>query len=375
MSSLKTSPKITSVSEDGDVYKFTISGINLAFANALRRTIISDIPCVVIETEHYETNKCNIEVNTGRLHNEILKQRLSCIPIHTTDLVEFPSKYVLELDAKNETDNIMYVTTEQFRIKNKETGNYLTENETRKIFPPNANTNSYIDFARLRSKISDSIPGEELKLTAEFSVSTAKTNSMYNMVSICSYGNTPDSVKAAEIWEEQEAKLQSDGISAEEIEFQKKNFALLDAQRYFVPDSFDFTLQTIGVYENKELITKACAVLQNKFIDMIQGLDADIVPILNSETTIDHCFDVILENEDYTIGKVLEYMLYEKYYQGDKSLSFCGFKKFHPHNADSTIRVAFEQKGDKSMVRQIVREACVDSQEVFKKIYRSFKPE
>jgi DNA-directed RNA polymerase II subunit RPB3 len=372
MSNLKINPAISNISEDGDRYQFTISGINLSFANALRRTIISDIPCVTIQTETHETNQCNIEVNTGRLHNEILKHRLSCIPIHTTDLVEFPNKYTLELDAKNETDNIMYVTTEQFRIKNKETGNYLTESETRKIFPPNAKTNSFIDFARLRPKISDSIPGEELKLTAEFSVNTAKESSMFNVVSICSYGNTPDLTRGAEIWEEQESKLRADGIGKDEIEFQKKNFALLDAQRHFIPDSYDFTIQTIGIYENKELVKKACAVLQNKFIDMIQGLDSDIVPILNSETTMDNCFDVLLENEDYTMGKVIEYMLYEKHYQGDKTLSFCGFKKFHPHNADSTVRIAFEKKADKSVASQYVREACVDAQDLFKKIYGMF---
>jgi DNA-directed RNA polymerase alpha subunit len=79
-------PAISQVSEDGDLLGFTLSGINLCFANALRRTILSDIPCVVIHTETYETNQCNITKNTGRLHNEILKHRLSCIPIHTSDL-------------------------------------------------------------------------------------------------------------------------------------------------------------------------------------------------------------------------------------------------------------------------------------------------
>ena len=372
MTSLKMNPVLSSVSEDSDIYQFTLSGINLAFANAIRRTILSDIPCVVIQTEHYETNQCNIMVNTGRLHNEILNQRLSCIPIHTTDLVDFPNRYVLELDAKNETDNIIYVTTEQFRIKNKENGNYLTEVETRKLFPPNPKTNSFIDFARLRPKISDSIPGEELKFTAEFSVSTAKTNSMFNVVSKCAYGNTPDAAKSAELWEEQDAKLRSEGLSKEDIEFQKKNYALLDAQRNFIPDSFDFVIKTIGIYENRELVQKACAVLQNKLIDMIQGLDSDIVPILNSETTMDHCFDIVLENEDYTIGKILEYILYEKHYQGDKTLSFCGFKKMHPHNPDSIVRVAFEKKSDKGMVRQYIREACVESQDLFKRVYQMF---
>ncbi len=362
-------PKIKPISDEDDIYRFTLSGVDVCFANSIRRTILSDIPCVVIHTETHETNKCAISVNTGRLHNEIIKHRLSCIPIHSADLIDFPNKYTLEVHGKNDTDNIMYVTTEHFRIKNKENGNYLTENEVRKIFPPNPQTNSFIDFARLRPRITDSIPGEELKLTAEFSISTAKTNSMYNMVSKCAYGNTIDSAKAAEVWEEQEQKLRSDGMSKDDIEFQKKNFYSLDAYRHFIPNSFDFSIKTVGVYENKELMKKACAILQNKFIDMIQSVDSDTIPIFNSETTMDYCFDVLIEDDDYTIGKVLEYVLYEKYYQGEKTLSFCGFKKFHPHNSDSTIRIAFEKKAEKNMAQQYIREACVISQELFKKIY------
>ena len=49
----------------------------------------------------------------------------------------------------------------------------------------------FIDFARVRPAMGD-VPGEELILNAEFSVHTAKENSMFNVASICSYGNTVD---------------------------------------------------------------------------------------------------------------------------------------------------------------------------------------
>lgn len=366
-------PSISNISEEGDVYRFTLSGINVSFANAIRRTILSDIPITVIETETEAVNKCTITENTGRLHNEIIKQRLSSIPIHVKDLDELPGKYILEVDVTNDTENIMYVTTEHFRIRNKESGVYMTKERTREIFPPSNLTNMYIDFARLRPKMGDGLPGEQLKLTAEFSTSNAKENSMYNVVSKCAYGNTKNTAKIAEIWEEQNAKLRSDGVSSEDIAFQKKNFELLDAQRQFQPDSFDFVIQTIGIYDNRELVYKACAILQNKLIDMIQALDSDIVGIVASQTTMDHCFDVFLDNEDYTIGKVLEYILYEKHYMNDKTLSFCGFKKFHPHDTDSRIRIAFDKKGDKTIVKQYLRAACVDAQELFKVVYKMFK--
>ena len=195
---------------------------------------------------------------------------------------------------------------------------------------------------------------------------------MFNVVSKCSYGNTVDLAKIDEMWEQYEDKMRSENNTKEEIEFQKKNFYLLDAQRYFIADSFDFIIQTLGIYTNKELVQKACIILQNKFVELVSAIDNDILPINISETTMEHSYDIILENEDYTIGKVIEYILYEKYYIGEKTLTFCGFKKFHPHDTNSSIRIAFDQKSDKTMIKQYLHTACIDAQEVFKKIYKLF---
>ena len=147
---------------------------------------MSDIPIVGFYTETHENNDCKIEVNTGRLHNEILKHRLSCIPVHSSDLSILPGNYVLEVDVKNESENLMFVTTEDFKIKNKTNDNYLTSEETKKIFPANDKTGMYIDFARLRPKISQQLPGEHIKLTSEFTIHTAKeTAYMICSIKVC----------------------------------------------------------------------------------------------------------------------------------------------------------------------------------------------
>lgn len=366
-------PSLTNISnEDNNTLKFTLSGVNVSLANALRRTILSDIPIIAVYTQTYEDNHCHIDVNTSRLHNEILKQRLSSIPVHMTELDVLPNNYLLEVDVKNDTDSMMYLTTESFKIKNKENGNYLADEETKKIFPMNPKTNMYIDFARLRPGIGDQVPGEHIKLSAEFSVHTAKEDGMFNVASKCSYGNTPDLVKANEIWQKKEDSMRSDNATNDEISFEKKNFYLLDAQRSFVSDSYDFVIQTLGMYDNKELILKACRILENKFNEMIQNLDSDLVPILRSETTMENCYDIVLENEDYTIGKSLEYVLYEDYYQQGK-LSFCGFKKFHPHDDNSKIRLASDSEFDKQIASQYVREACIKAVQVFRGVYNMMK--
>lgn len=365
---LKMNPSISKISEERDVYRFTLSNIDLSLANALRRTILRDIQSVVIEEDNVE-----IQVNTGRLHNEILKHRLACIPIHSTNLELLPGNYVLELASKNDTENIIYVTSADFRIKNKSTGNYVSEAELARIFPKNELTQYYIDFLRLRPKIGDSIPGEEIRLTAEFSVSSAAVNSIYSVVSKCSYGNTIDNERVESAWEAQEDKLKSDELSQIEINFIKKNFYLLDAQRIFKENSFNFVVQTVGVFSNKDIIKKACAILQNKLYYLIQAVDSDIVIIKHSETTMENCYDIVLENEDYTVGKVIEYLLYEKYYIGDeKLLNFCGFSKTHPHNTDSIIRIGYLITTDKNTVRQNLRTVAIEGQEIFKTIFGMF---
>jgi len=109
-------------------------------------------------------------------------------------------------------------------------------------------------------------------------------------------------------------------------------------------------------------------ILNDKFDELINDIDSDTIEILISETTVDNSYDIILQNEDYTIGKIIEYILYDKHYMGDKSLSFCGFKKFHPHDETSVVRIAFNDKTDKTMVKQRLRTVCVDAIDIFKKM-------
>ena len=188
-------PHIETSNEKNGILNFTLSGVNVSLANGLRRTIVSEIPIVVFKTSPYEENKANFITNTCRLNNEIVKQRLSCIPIHISDL-EMPLKnYLLEVNVENLTDSIIYVTTEDFKIKNLVTGDYLSQKDTRDIFPPDDQTGHFIDFVRLRPKISDEIPGEKIHLTCEFSISSSKIDGMFNVVSTCAYGFSVDDVK------------------------------------------------------------------------------------------------------------------------------------------------------------------------------------
>ena len=61
-----------------------------------------------------------------------------------------------------------------------------------------------------------------------------------------------------------------------------------------------------------------------------------------AKSTIPNCFDIILENEGYTLGKVIEHLLHDKFYEKGKILTYVGFQKPHPHIDTSLIRMAFK---------------------------------
>ena len=355
-----------------EVLMFTLSGVNVSLANALRRTIISDVPLIVFRTAPYEQNKATIITNTSRLNNEILKQRLSCIPIHIKDIEGFPLKnYQLELNVENITDTTMYVTTKEFVIKDLVTGKPINESKNREIFPPDDYTGYFVDFVRLRPKISDELPGEKIHLTCELSIGTAKEDGMFNAVSTCAYGFTVDDLAQDALLAKHKQTWKDEGKNAEEVEFESKNWKLLDGLRVTKKDSFDFTIQTIGIYDNVELIHKGCEILIDRlqYHDML--LEKDELAIENSQNTLNNSFDIILENEDYTIGKVLEYFMYAKFYE-TKVLTFCGFKKMHPHDTQSIIRVAYKDAIDKSTIKGNLKECIDESIQVFSKIKKEF---
>lgn len=377
---MATQPKIRDIVNDDNILKFTLSNVNVSIANAVRRTVLSDIPTVVFKTTPQEENRAKIIMNTSRLNNEILKQRLSCIPIHIEKLnIKSLENYLLEVNVENNTnDSIIYVTTEDFRIRDISEDRLISKEDSKVIFPPWVapdGTEHYIEFLSLRPKISDSILGESIHLTCELSYSTSKENAMYNCVSVCSYGFSIDTKRQEEILEELRKEWKKDNLN---VEFEQANWLLLEGQRErngtVLKDSFDFIVQTVGVYENTDIIKKACDIIIEKLNRINTLLKTNDELIIPSENTMENCYDITLLNEDYTIGKVIEYMLYSLLFDvsENKLLSYCGFKKLHPHDTFSIIRVAYIEETSRDIIKQNVDICIMKSIEIFRKIYSFF---
>lgn len=354
---------IRSDTNDSDILLFTLSNANVSIANAIRRILLCEIrvPCFKSEEED-EAVKCDIAINTTRFTNEVIKQRLACVPVNIKDDKINVENYVMVLNVENKGKDVMYVTTKDFKLKNKKTGKLIKDESSTKIFPPNEKTGDFIEFLRLMPASSPTQRGEQIKLSCPLTYGTAKDSGCFKAVSLATYGNTIDDGKALLAWETEEKRLLADGdISDEQVLMEKKNWHLLQGKRHFKPNSFDFQVKTIGVFQNEDLLNRAFKVLIDKLEKTASALksnDKDVVEIKPTTNNIPYSYDIVLHGEDYTLGKVLEYYCYEQYYIKQPTLSFVGFRKDHPSDVKSVLRLAFTENAPNDEISRIVVNIC-----------------
>ena len=337
---------------ENKMLSFTLQDVDVCIANSLRRVVLSEIPVVVMDSldkENIDDQNITIQKNTSILNNEIIKQRLSCIPVCINDLNEFEYRnYVVECDVKNDTNEKLVVTSGDFKIKNTVSGEYLSESETRKIFKKNHVTNQFIDIVYLQPSFNGN-GSEHIKFTCGFKVSNAKENGSYNAASTCVYSFTQDKEKVEKQWKMMSEKLPQ---KRDVRELAYNDFMNLDAHRIVIPNSFDFKVQSTGIYQNNELIMIACEVMISKLEELIKSLENPQEFIAPNLELMENAYNVLLKNEDYTLGKVIENMMYLMFFMREKKLSYVSLKKLHPHDKDSYLMIAY--KDEKTTIENIV---------------------
>jgi DNA-directed RNA polymerase subunit L len=361
-------PVISKIAEANNTLTFTLSNVNVSIANGLRR-IVSEIPAVVFRTSPHERNNAHFEINTTRMNNELLKQRLSCIPIYVDTNINIKD-YALLVDKQNKSNSVEYVTTADFIVVDLRT-NQEDKAMTAKLFPPNPLTGDYPELVRLLPRVSENIEGERIFLKCKFDIGTAKEDSSFNVSSTCVYANTPDPVKIKAAWAEKKTEL-AKTLDAAEIAFIEKDWHILDAKRHFLADSFDFAIETVGPLSNMVIVTKAATLMIEKLKRLQETIQGEPNTVMASETTIPNSFDITLKGEDYTLGKVIEYTLYDNHFEKDKTLNYCGFRKPHPHIDESLIRIGFKNPTDKVTVISYIVNAAAEAIHVYTKIQQVF---
>ena len=154
-----------------------------------------------------------------------------------------------------------------------------------------------------------------------------------------------------------------------------RNWDNHDVKRHYIENSFDFTLKTLGVYDNDDIVKKACDIIISHLENIQNMCDKQEIEIKENPIIMDNSWDIILQNYSYTIGKILEWLLHYKFYMELNEMKYVGFLKEHPHNKHSIIRVSYNNKknSNKNYVYLCLKEACRVNILLFKNIKKEFQ--
>ena len=342
---------------------FIIDNIDVSIINGLRRVITSNIPTLVFRGFPDKDNQINIKKNTTKFNNEYLKHRISCIPIMNQDESTFSSfcnLYQVELNMTNDTLEQIYVTTEHLNIIDK-TSQKPIKDGTHTFFPPDPISGEYILICILYPNQNSQEENESIHFVANIDQGTALECSCWNVVNHCAYQAVIDesevSTKLLEI---------SDKVK-------KEDFKLLDAQRCVKPNQYEFSVETIGIYDNDVLIYKACqyilsrlSQINNYMIQQNGGIqrkhehdqlsnDGTLSQEQRVELQKTYCslykedlfYIFEIKEDDYTIGKIIENHFYNMY---QEYVSFVGFKKEHPTKKEAYIYIKYKTEQDEANI-------------------------
>lgn len=314
--------------------QFIITKIDLSIINGIRRTLMTDIPIVGFIGEGSELS-INIIENETPLNNEILQNRISMIPIHLSDTEteQFDTEngirdFEVKLNKKTK-DLIEKITTKDLEV-------YIDGKKvkTEDYFPENKISKQNILITKLRKD-------ETLHFTAKAFKKTAKLNASFNPVAGCShyYNFTEDKSKSP-------------------IDNERDNYKKDEKNE---PKEIVFQYEVINKLSHKYLFEKAIQILIEKIELLRHNIDKNIIQISKHK---DISYDFLIENEDDTIGNIIQSYIYDNYVETKKELFnnkkciYAGYLTIHPLQNILKIRISIEDTYDVMEFKTFLGNIC-----------------
>ena len=342
-----------------EILKFQLVNTHVSYANTLRRVILTEVPSVNFRAEIKKdgsTSDINIQRNTTAMSNEMLAHRIGLVLVHANPKEWDSEKYSFELNVENNTNDLIDVKVSDINVyEQTESGPILVPNT--KFFHPDPITHDTCLLAVLKPKIGNALP-EAIAFKAKASVGIGRENMRFSPVSQCSYGYTrddsPEKVKEVFVrWLDRHKKinymeLESDTDRKKILE---REFNTMEVARCYLtndknePNSFDFTVETAGVFNPLDIVIEALKVIEQKCF-LYAALDkGDLPENVKIQPTKKEArgFDVYFQNEDHTLGNLLtswmdEYLIDTQGLR-DGSIQFCGYCVPHPLRDEMLITI------------------------------------
>ena len=390
MSQFKPDIKVISSEEE---LIFTISGtqkygLDKSIINGIRRTLLTDIPTIAFKTDDHLSEK-DIEIvsNTTSLHNEMLLQRISLIPIYLNP-DDYMKNYLFELKVTH-TDKkpFQFVTTNDMNIypllpdiqkridnldlededndfeeldnllnsnnpANYDMNNPLNQSNKDKILRPFKfrGKKNYILISELKNTNSEDLK-QEIHLFGSPSVSIGKENSRFQSVSCATSSFLKDEDLIETIFKE---RLELQNITdKDEIEVFRKRFMLSESEKYYhrdfenEPYRYNFKIKSCHYFNSSDLFKRAITIL----IDKMKNLKLSFIKLLQQgETSIsslkvnDFTYHYIINDEGHTLGNIIQSHIARRCINDKSILKLCGYKKSHPLEESIKLYVSVNPK-------------------------------
>lgn len=323
--------------------KLNMSGrlINTVIVNTLRRVILTLIP-----TYGFNTENINITKNTSIFNNDYMRLRLSNFPIYLTK--ELNNKYIKKMNLENVnvinnestleksseleyranlgsaekdvtedkmnkpdlTDNLQIVVN----VKNH------SDNDIMNVMSNTLGVKYYYGKAQISHIFTNPLliiqlqPGQEFSCSMISNLNIAMFNAIYSPCSMC-------------FFEEKE-----DDKGEEDV------------------NDFDFTVMSRRQISEKDMLIRACKIIQKKiaissdiFTKSISKYNNDSVSVSSSKnvqdgtgpTELNHLQNgtIIIPGEQHTLGNLIS-----RYLQEHPDIKFAGYKVGHPNVSQVDIR-------------------------------------
>jgi len=265
--------QIQIISKDEDSIRFKVEGISSAFANTLRRAMLSEVPAMAID-------EVVIVENSSVLHDEILALRLGLIPIRTDlDSYNLPE----ECNCKSELgcNLCRVILTLDVESKDNErtvySGDLVSEN------PAVSPVSEKIPIVKLA-------PSQKVRLEAYARLGKGKVHAKWQPVSVCTYRYMPiirvDKDRCdgcgdcVDVCPRKILQKEGDEVKTQNLMDCTLCKDCVEACEADPPaievnwdeESFIFDVESNGVLPIERIVSEALVILHKKFTDLQESL-------------------------------------------------------------------------------------------------------
>ena len=185
--------------------------VKFMFSKSAPYYVLNMFRCVFINhTSSYALTNVYIHTNSSLCNDQIIKQRLSLLPIHIpTNCLKKETKLIFKIDKKNENKHNIDITTNDFMILMKEKDK-ITFVKPDTIFPKYPESDNFIPIVTLYNSHKDTT-SPCLQLEATLSRNVGASNICFSPVSVVSIDEKDNSLNVEFL---DERNIQSYSIAA-----------------------------------------------------------------------------------------------------------------------------------------------------------------